>query len=342
MRRVILSKPLLTPRRETLILGILLLLLGLGLVAIVALQHQRQAAAPPKIPAEPVAGAQIKQGFPGFDVIRVTRDGRAVLAGRAAPGARVVVKSGDLVIGETRADKHGDWVMIPENPLKPGAHVLTLSMQQGAQGAIISKDSAVISVPQRADGDVFVAISRQGGASRILDQGLPKAAPPGVNVAAIDLAPDGGAILSGQAEPGQRIIVYLDNRPAGEALADDKGRWELAYSGELEIGAHILRADQVDLAGKVVLRAEAGFTRAEQDRLVMGVQQVMVIQGNALWEIARRIYGSGVAYSIIFAGNKQQIRDPDLIYPGQIFDIPARDAQNQLEPRPPAPKNTMP
>jgi len=41
-----------------------------------------------------------------------------------------------------------------------------------------------------------------------------------------------------------------------------------------------------------------------------------------LWQIARQLYGSGVRYTLIFRENSEQIRDPDLIYPGQIFKLP--------------------
>ena len=55
----------------------------------------------------------------------------------------------------------------------------------------------------------------------------------------------------------------------------------------------------------------------------------MTVQpGNNLWTLARTHYGSGVLYTQIFTANREQIRDPDLIYPGQIFALP------ELEPAP--------
>ncbi len=333
MRRNYLSKSLPLPRREILILLGFFLLAILALIARLAFQQGELVTQQSKIAQNESAKDKPVSDVtdPGFDVIRVTRDGNAVMAGRAAPGAKVIIKSGDLVLGQVLADKRGDWVMIPEAALKPGAQVLTLQAQLGENGPVLSKDSAIISVPDRPDGAVFVAVSRPGRATRILDQGLPAAPPTGVTVAGIDLAPQGGAMLSGRAEPARLVRVYLDNQLVGDTLADEKGSWELAYSGKVTDGEHKLRGDQLDPAGKVLLRAEVSFSRAEQGRLIMGAQQVMVMQGNALWEIARNIYGSGMAYSVIFTGNKQQIRDPDLIYPGQVFDIPAAPAP-QVQP----------
>jgi nucleoid-associated protein YgaU len=39
--------------------------------------------------------------------------------------------------------------------------------------------------------------------------------------------------------------------------------------------------------------------------------------------LARRTYGEGIRYTTIFEANKNQIKDPDLIYPGQVFALPA-------------------
>ena len=48
----------------------------------------------------------------------------------------------------------------------------------------------------------------------------------------------------------------------------------------------------------------------------------IVRRGNSLWWIARRMYGDGVRYTAIYSANRERIRDPDLIYPGQVFKLP--------------------
>ena len=52
------------------------------------------------------------------------------------------------------------------------------------------------------------------------------------------------------------------------------------------------------------------------------VDYVVVQPGNSLWRIARRLSGRGLDYVHIYGANQTQIRDPDLIYPGQVFEIP--------------------
>ena len=41
-----------------------------------------------------------------------------------------------------------------------------------------------------------------------------------------------------------------------------------------------------------------------------------------LWRIAEQYYGAGIRYSVIYGANSKLIRDPDLIYPGQVFVVP--------------------
>lgn len=60
--------------------------------------------------------------------------------------------------------------------------------------------------------------------------------------------------------------------------------------------------------------------------------KVVIQPGNNLWRISRVIYGKGVQYTTIYEANKEQIRDPDLIYPGQIFTTPDVVPPEEIDP----------
>ncbi len=76
--------------------------------------------------------------------------------------------------------------------------------------------------------------------------------------------------------------------------------------------------------GKVVARLELPFSReAEPQRALASADSVIVQPGQSLWRIARRSYGKGVRYTVIYAANRDDISDPNRIYPGQIFSVPA-------------------
>ena len=58
----------------------------------------------------------------------------------------------------------------------------------------------------------------------------------------------------------------------------------------------------------------------EAQRFASG--KAIIRRGDNLWTIARRVYGEGIKYTTIYDANTGQIRDPDRIYPGQVFDLP--------------------
>ena len=53
-------------------------------------------------------------------------------------------------------------------------------------------------------------------------------------------------------------------------------------------------------------------------------QTYTVVRGDCLWNIAKRFYGNGAKYTVIYDANRGVIGgNPNLIYPGQVLTIPA-------------------
>jgi nucleoid-associated protein YgaU len=141
----------------------------------------------------------------------------------------------------------------------------------------------------------------------------------------VDYDAQGRTQVGGRAEAGSRLVVYLDNRPAAHAEAAANGRWEATLAKTISPGLHTLRVDQLANDGQVTARVETPFSRAAVLAALPSESAVIVQPGNSLWRISRRVYGEGVRFSVIYQANRDQIRDPDLIYPGQIFVVPTTD-----------------
>lgn len=179
-----------------------------------------------------------------------------------------------------------------------------------------------------------------------------------VSIAAITYTPDGGVQLSGLGAPGATVRLYLNNALRGEAVVTESGAWVSTLRGVLP-GLYSLRADQVDGAGAVTSRFETPFQRESLEALAAVMKPQAVVAGPAsappltdagvpapppaaalavpdgpvnitvqpgftLWQIARERFGDGVLYVKVYDANRDQIRDPDLIYPGQVFTIPGQ------------------
>ncbi len=139
---------------------------------------------------------------------------------------------------------------------------------------------------------------------------------------AIDYDDSGKLALSGRAPEGAEVQVYLDNKLVGSATAEKDGRWQVTPDRSVEVGLYTMRVDQVARGGKVQARIETKFSRAAPIGDLPRDAVVFVQPGNSLWRIARRTYGRGIRYSVIYEANREQIRDPSLIYPGQVFMVP--------------------
>ncbi len=174
---------------------------------------------------------------------------------------------------------------------------------------------------------IAVIVPRQGaGPARILQK--PNTAGEGIGngnlfLDSVDYDDDGRAVIGGRANAGAALIIYLDNIPVGEALTGDDGRWAMTPEDLVPVGLHRLRVDQVQTDGKVLARVETPFSRADTIASHPDENFVTVQPGNSLWRIARTTYGQGTRYTVIYEINREQIRDPDLIYPGQIFRLPS-------------------
>ena len=146
----------------------------------------------------------------------------------------------------------------------------------------------------------------------------------------INYSKDGDVAVTGRGTPESIVHFYLDNSPVASTAVDQTGYWSADLS-DVEAGVYTLRLDQLDQSGKVSSRIESPFKREDRSVLVDQMQDiasparinVITVQpGNTLWAISRERYGRGILYVQVFDANKDKIRDPDLIYPGQIFDLP--------------------
>ena len=292
-----------------------------------------------QLPPAATPGEQtIGTAAPAFDVGRV-EGGHAVIAGRAAPGAQVTVSDGDRIIGEAVANERGEWVLVPQDSLAPGNHELGLSAKL-ADGRTLNSERVVVVVvpepnkdiagrPASGSGALALSMPRQGQGSTQVLQPPPASQPgskgagnAGLDLDVIDSAQDGRLVLSGRATPNTTVQVYLDDKLLGRAEVDATGHWRLAPESRQGPGLYTLRLDELDATGKVARRIAMPFTRAKPGEALPEGASVVVQPGNSLWRIARRSYGQGIRYTVIYEANKGQIRDPDLIYPGQVFVVP--------------------
>ncbi len=252
--------------------------------------------------------------LPSFDVVRISEQGDAVIAGRAAPQSKVVIKSGESEIGQVIADEQGEWVFVPSQPLPPGTTVLSLEAQ-GSDGVNTRSVAPVVLIlPENAKEEPSLAVKTDPeGRTEILSPPKGENAGP-LSVEAVNRTTPEDVLVQGHASPESEVLVYLDNALVGRSPTGPNGDWRIAMKSE---GGQMLRADMVDPQGKVQARLELPV-----ETMPMVMEGITVSKGDSLWRIASRLYGSGPAYTVIYRANRERIRDPDMVYPGQVFQVP--------------------
>ena len=257
---------------------------------------------------------------PSFDVVRIDQEGNTVMAGRAGPSDTVIIMDRDKEIGRVVADGRGEWVFIPSGRLPPGTRELSLFVEDKKGEFLNSENIVIMSIPEK-QGDVLIfETSRDGGSTRLL-QSPNQDIDNDLVIETIDYDFSGSLFLSGKANPFNKIFVYLDNQFVGNVEVDPNGYWDVESSLPALPGKHILRADELNNQDEVISRVEIPFTRQETS-VNLKPGQITVVKGNSLWRIARRVYGEGVMFTFIYEANQGQIKDPNLIFPGQVFTLP--------------------
>jgi nucleoid-associated protein YgaU len=219
---------------------------------------------------------------PAFDVARIERNGDAVIAGRAAPGATVELLRNGEHLDEAVADQSGQFVMVPSR-LPSGDYELTLRSK----------------LP-----DGTLATSQQG-----------------VKVALAEAVPSSGADHSHPDLPFDVTGATATN-PSGQDDAVRSSQARLMPQPSVRAAKPQRVAVSEPSSPKTTTRQSDGASSsaAVSPRTATSV----VSRGDSLWRISRATYGVGTLYALVYKANRDRIRNPNKIYPGQIFVLPAK------------------
>lgn len=141
------------------------------------------------------------------------------------------------------------------------------------------------------------------------------------------LEPDGAKVVT-------RAAVPFEREP-GEAIAAVAPDASIPEGGQAPDAAEEAAPGQTgDNAVTPALPAGAGEIAATAPEALAPKLEsvdgaVIIRRGDSLWRISRRVYGLGVRYSTIYLANQEQIRDPDMIWPGQVFKVPEKTQEGE-------------
>ena len=133
-------------------------------------------------------------------------------------------------------------------------------------------------------------------------------------------------LISGTSRGGIRVTVNDAKGQFGEALVLADGAWQVTGSLDMDIAVSQLRFLLFDDVNQIIARYDLPVKARDLAKGQDGSPLVVVNKGDMLWRIAYQQMGKGVRYVDIVRRNKQDIINPDLIYPKQIFAVPQSSA----------------
>ena len=280
-----------------------------------------------------------------IDLAQVRPDGNAVFAGKAAPHAEVTVFEGDVILGRTRADENGEWVVIPDAALGAGEHLVSVGAVSEDGQSSVADITMAIKVGETTEERPLVALLPQTDAdipellqspddkpatpvdaaktSAAVTESSPKAPiVPAVAPRSLSWKAGGELVVAGVSRGGVRVDAVADGAEFGSGEVMDGGGWQIAGQVDMTKPSRKMRFTLRDDDGAAVATYELPVTTRDLSQGLDGSRMVIVQRGDALWRIAYSSYGEGIKYVDIVRRNAAAIDDPDLIFPNQIFAIP--------------------
>lgn len=274
-----------------------------------------------------------------LEVIRVRPDGSLVIAGKGLPNSKIEIISESTVIATTQSDNIGEFVAVPDKQLKSGEYLLAFRQTTKANKISIANEAVAINVTGGLNDIPIVAIIDSEGklGARVIqapglieketkskfdkDNDISIKILPTISILAITYdIKVGQLILSGIASGGAQVNAGFSGKETSSTKILNNS-WSLTIPGKLISGKQKVFAFIIGKDGKVLSKNSIHIT-GSIIKDANGKTFVVVQKGDALWNIAYNRLGLGIRYTDIVELNKEKIKNPNLIYPKQLFILP--------------------
>jgi nucleoid-associated protein YgaU len=211
-----------------------------------------------------------------------------------------------------RIERTGDAVIAGR--AAPGAVVELLRNGERHDRAVAGQSGQFVMIPPRLPPGNYELTLRS-----IQPDGKQATSKQSVVVALAEVEPSSGAVRSSAEVP----FNVPETVPGNRAVLD-----QTVGSSQAPSRPPFQTAKRQDIAVSRLLHANAATGLSDGgSRSVVVVPRMataVVSRGDSLWHISRATYGTGMRYAVVYKANRDQIRDPNRIYPGQVFILPTR------------------
>ena len=233
-----------------------------------------------------------------IDTISYSSNGDVILGGRGQAGNFVRIYLDNQFLATSKIAADGYWAL-ELSDIEPGIYTLRVD-ELNAAGDVVSRAETPF---KREAAEELAELMAAGTETE-------------------EPSAEGPSESAAEAE-----VVDAEALPSVEPeAADDPQPEQVVTQEEVNVQAEVAelnpQGEQSSDGGSLAVEGQPADT-ASVLRTPSKKFRVRTVQpGSTLWAIAKESYGAGIEYFKVFEANKERIRDPDLIYPGQVFEIP--------------------
>ena len=241
-----------------------------------------------------------------IDTISYSSNGDVILGGRGQAGNFVRIYLDNQSIATSKISANGYW-SLELSDIEPGIYTLRVD-ELNATGDVVSRAETPF---------------KREAAEELAELMAPETEPeePSVEVPSQNVAEAQSAQADAPSSDAPKTAAETV-ADTGSDTAPDTSVTQVEVTVQAEV-AELNPQDEQSSDGETVATEAQPADTASVLRTPSQKFRVRTVQpGSTLWAIAKESYGAGIEYFKVFEANKERIRDPDLIYPGQVFEIP--------------------
>ena len=250
-----------------------------------------------------------------FDIVRLDKTGDVVIAGKTIPNIKVDILDGNEILASVFSDSNGDWVWISDNPLPEGIKRFNLKHFDGEHEFFSHQNIIILREKNKYLSSKILKFSKTSSIEIINN----KKKILGLSLDIAEYLDEDSLMLTGRTKPNAKVKLFFSDNFIKDSTSDNRGVWKIELKNFEFTDNNLIVTTEIE-GQKITLRTKI-FEKKIDPNFIFE-KEVIVKNGNSLWRIARKTLGGGVYYSEIYKSNMKEIENPDLIFPGQVFNIP--------------------
>ena len=250
-----------------------------------------------------------------FDIVRLAENGDVVIAGKTIPNIKVDILDGNETLASVFSDSNGDWVWMSDSPLSDGIKRFNLKHFNGEDEFVSEQNIIILREKNNYSSSKILRFSKNSGIEIISNNEKII----GLTLDVAEYFNNDSLMLTGRTKPNSSVKFFFSNEFIKDSQSDNYGVWKLELKNFELTDSNLMITTEIQ-GQKLKLKTKIFEEKIDPNFIFE--KEVTVKNGNSLWRIARKTLGGGIYYSEIYKNNIKEIENPDLIFPGQVFNIP--------------------